>query len=121
MKLSAAGSLTVIDANIKRIAYIGLQVHFTELDVRIPVDAAGKASAADLETQARIYGELAAICFKHALCTSIQTWGFTDKYSWIPQTYPGFGAALLFDDAYQPKPAYKALRDALAVTPPVLK
>ncbi len=116
LRLSAAGNLASIEANIKRITELGLQVHITELDVRIPVDASGKASESDIEAQAKLYGAVASICLKYPLCTSIQTWGFTDKYSWIPRTYPGFGAALLLDRAFQPKPAYKALLDALAAT-----
>ncbi|MEM2029204.1 MAG: endo-1,4-beta-xylanase [Candidatus Bathyarchaeia archaeon] len=33
-------------------------------------------------------------------------WGFTDKYSWIPIYFSGYGAALIFDESYMPKPAY---------------
>ena len=50
-----------------------------------------------------------------------QTWGFTDKHSWIPGSYPGFGDALPFDVNYQPKPAVASMIDALCQTvPPVL-
>jgi len=117
LMLRSAGNLASIESNIKRITELGLQVHITELDVRIPVDAAGKASAADIEAQGRLYKGVAAICLKYPLCTAIQTWGFTDKYSWIPRTYPGFGAALLMDGDFQPKPAYVGLRDALILAP----
>jgi len=34
---------------------------------------------------------------------------FTDRYSWIPGFFPGYGAALIFDENYQAKPAYDAL------------
>jgi hypothetical protein len=40
-------------------------------------------------------------------------WGFTDKYSWIPGFFSGFGDALIFDVNYQPKPAYSAMLSAL--------
>ncbi|MBS7648514.1 endo-1,4-beta-xylanase, partial [Candidatus Bathyarchaeota archaeon] len=33
-------------------------------------------------------------------------WGFTDEYSWIPSYFSGYGAALIFDESYRPKPAY---------------
>ena len=114
---SMVKNLPAIDANIKRITTLGLQVQITEMDVRLRLDANGKASAADLAAQADLYSGLAAICFKYPLCTALQTWGFTDKYSWIPKANPGFGAALLFDESYQPKPAYNALRDALNAAP----
>ncbi len=42
------------------------------------------------------------------------TWGFTDKHSWVPNFYPGTGAALPFDEQYAPKPAYDALVEELS-------
>ncbi len=110
---ASIGKFASMGDNIKRITALGLQVQITELDVRLRLDASGKPSEADLAAQANVYGGLAAICLKYPLCTAIQIWGFTDKYSWIPRANPGFGAALPFDAAYQPKPAYNALRDAL--------
>jgi hypothetical protein len=40
-------------------------------------------------------------------------WGFTDKYSWIPGSFPGWGDALIYDTNYQPKPAYVSLETVL--------
>ena len=100
-------------ANIKRLTDLGLQVQITELDVRLPVDASGVASRGDLGLQALIYRGIARVCLLSARCTALQTWGFTDKYSWIPGEYPGFGAALLFDANYGPKASYNAFRDLL--------
>ncbi len=110
---SEADSLASIEANIKRIAELGLQVQITELDVRIPVDSSGGATAVAVSTQSRIYHDAVALCLKFPRCTAVQTWGFTDKYSWIPRAYPGYGAALEFDRAYRPKPAYESIREAL--------
>jgi endo-1,4-beta-xylanase len=114
------GSLASMDANIKRITDLGLQVQITELDVRLPVNPAGVATAASLATEAQIYRDIVTLCLKYARCTAVQTWGFTDKYSWIPGTYPGFGAALEFDAGYQPKPAYTSVQNALQASPPVV-
>jgi endo-1,4-beta-xylanase len=51
-------------------------------------------------------------------CTAVQTWGFTDKYSWIAShTHGSEGAALLFDKNYQPKPAYSSLLDEISSWP----
>jgi len=102
-----------VEENIARITAEGLQVHITELDVRIPVDAAGTAAAGDLNAQAEIYRQVVAICVRHPGCTAIQAWGLTDRHSWIPATYPGLGAALEFDGDYRPKPAYRAVLEAL--------
>jgi endo-1,4-beta-xylanase len=114
------GSLASIESNMKRITDLGLQVHITELDIRLPIDSSGNATPADFIAQARVYHDLFALCLKFPLCTSIQSWGFTDKYSWIPGAFPGEGAALEFDAAYQPKPAYNAIQDALQTSPPVI-
>jgi endo-1,4-beta-xylanase len=43
----------------------------------------------------------------------VLVWGFTDKYSWIPEWFPGFGAATVFDRRYTRKPAWSGVLDAL--------
>jgi endo-1,4-beta-xylanase len=103
-----------ISANIKRFSDLGVQVHITEMDVALPVDSNGNARPQDLQLQADIYRQIAAACLSYPGCTAIQTWGFTDKYSWIgSHSKHAQGAALLFDRDYRAKPAYDALRDAL--------
>jgi endo-1,4-beta-xylanase len=72
-----------ISRNIARFTALGPQVHITEMDVAVPLDAAGHASASALARQADIYRAIAAACLTHPGCSAIQTWGFTDKYSWI--------------------------------------
>jgi endo-1,4-beta-xylanase len=104
-----------ISANIERFTALGVQVHITEMDVALPVDANGNARPEDLERQADIYRQIATACLAHRGCTAIQTWGFTDKYSWIgSHSKHTQGAALPFDRDYHAKPAYLTLRDALA-------
>ena len=103
-----------ISANIKRLTDLGVQVHLTEMDVSLAVDAKGNASPDDLQRQADIYRQITAACLAYRGCTAIQTWGFTDKYSWIgSHSKHTQGAALLFDRDYRAKPAYGALRNAL--------
>lgn len=107
-----------ISANIKRLTALGIQVHITEMDVALPVDPNGNARPENLQRQADLYRQIAAACLAHPGCTAIQTWGFTDKYSWIgSHSKQTQGAALLFDRNYRAKPAYDALRDALATGP----
>jgi endo-1,4-beta-xylanase len=104
-----------ISANIGRFTALGVQVHITEMDVSLPVDANGNANSEDLRRQAEVYRQIAAACLAHRGCTAIQTWGFTDKYSWIgSHSKKTRGAALPFDRNYLPKPAYYAWREALA-------
>jgi endo-1,4-beta-xylanase len=104
-----------IAANIARLTALGVQVHITELDVSLPVDASGVARHDDLVRQAEVYREVVRACLQNPGCTAVQTWGFTDKYSWIGSHSHGTrGAALLFDRAYKPKPAYDAVLDEIS-------
>lgn len=98
-----------VTENMDRLAELGLQVHVTELDVRIE----GEPSDEELGTQARTYQQIAESCLAARGCTALVTWGLSDRYSWIPSQFPGWGSALLLDETYQPKPAYDALADAL--------
>jgi endo-1,4-beta-xylanase len=96
--------------NIARLTALGLQVHITELDVSLPIDSAGKARGEDLQRQADVYRGVVRACLENPGCTAIQTWGFTDKYSWIGSHSHGTqGAALPFDRFYKTKPAYDAM------------
>jgi GH35 family endo-1,4-beta-xylanase len=63
---------------------------------------------------ARAYREVLQACLAAPNCGEFTTWGFTDKYSWVPQFFSGYGAALPFDEHYAPKPAYTALVDELS-------
>ncbi len=102
-------------ANIARFGALGLQVHITEMDVRIE-DSAGDLQGR-LDQQASRYRDVLEVCLaSHGVCRALLTWGFTDKYSWLP----GFTghpdeAGLIFDKSYDPKPAYSALSDTLAL------
>ncbi|MEO8597852.1 MAG: endo-1,4-beta-xylanase [Candidatus Solibacter sp.] len=106
-----------LEANIKRLTDLGLQVIITEMDVRLPVNSAGDASASDLAIQSQLYGRVVSACLKFGLCKGIQTWGISDKHSWIPGVFPGTGAGLPFDTNYQPKGAYSAMLNPLVNTP----
>lgn len=60
----------------------------------------------DLVEQAKMYCDIFGACLSAERCKSFVMWGFTDKYSWIPGYFSGYGAALIFDESYVPKPAY---------------
>ncbi|MFO1063381.1 MAG: endo-1,4-beta-xylanase [Pirellulales bacterium] len=100
-----------LEARMKAVQAEGLDNYITELDLTVPgakLDAAGNPSAADLSRQAAAYRKVLEI-FLRVKGISLQTWGVSDKKSWLgPKQFP-----LLFDSNYQPKPAYKELRKAL--------
>ena len=106
-----------IRENMERLAQLGLKVHITEIDVRIDLRIKGRASDADLETQARIYQEALETCLAVEACDTFVMWGFTDRYSWIPESkdkvFEGYGSALIFDKAFRPKRAYRALSSTI--------
>lgn len=78
---------------------LGLEVSVAELDVH----------TLDPVSQAKIYGDIVTEALNAGI-TEISVWGFTDKhlYTWLPGAKP-----CMFDENYNPKPAYFAVRDAL--------
>jgi endo-1,4-beta-xylanase len=94
--------------NLERFAKLGLELHITELDIRL-----NDSTPASLNAEAKLYGEITSLCVQQPACKLLQTWGFTDKHSWIPQFYKGEGWGLLWDSNYQKKPAYTAVHDRL--------
>jgi len=98
-----------VAANMGRIHELGLQVHITELDIRIEMPS----NETKLAIQAQNYAEVLNTCLGAPNCTALILWGMTDRYSWIPSFFDGYGAALIFDEAYQPKPAYQAMLEIL--------
>jgi len=79
---------------------LGLEVEIAELDVH----------TYDSASQAQIYGDVVAEALAAGV-KEISTWGFTDKhlYTWLPGAKP-----LMFDEEYNPKPAYFSVQDALS-------
>jgi endo-1,4-beta-xylanase len=113
-----AKDLATMDANLARLAALGVEVHITEMDVGLPLDASGRlADPALLTRQAEIYRQVITACLRQPRCTAFQTWGLTDKYTWIPDFTKGAkGMPLPFDKLYARKPAYDALLEALRIS-----
>jgi endo-1,4-beta-xylanase len=108
--------------NIERFVALGLEIHFTEIDVRVFIDdidlmkpEGREILSKRFEHQAEIYAELIQIALDYQNITTFIIWGLTDKYSWIIYTpfFPGYDYALIFDKTYEPKPAYYYLLDIL--------
>lgn len=90
---------------------MGVEVAYTEVDIRHeslpPSDDA-------LATQGNDYANVIGSCLDTEGCVGVTIWGFTDKYSWVPDTFPGSGAALLYDDSFNKKPAWTSVSSVLA-------
>ena len=89
-------------------ANLGVDVAVTELDLRVKTPPDAKA----LDAQAADYAKVIGACVAVKQCVGVSTWGVTDAHSWIPFFFAGYGAALPFDENYQPKPAFFAAIDA---------
>lgn len=92
-----------------RIAALGLEVTITEMDVkdRLPT------TLADLATQAAAFGDVVELCLELPNCPAVLLWGFTDRYSWIPSFFSGYGNATIYDGGMNRKPAYYAILHTL--------
>lgn len=95
-----------------RLAEKGLKLHLSELDVALndPMKPGEKPSALLLTQQAYRYQEI--IRMYHSLPTrakfGITLWGISDRYSWLRTPEKPFESPLLWDENYQPKPAFCA-------------
>jgi len=96
-----------------RIDSLGLQAAVTEADVRIELDGRDPTEA-DLTAQAELFGAILQGCLDAGNCDTFVMWGLTDRWSWIPDAFPGEGAATTFDTNDVPKPAHEALQLALS-------
>jgi endo-1,4-beta-xylanase len=98
-------------AVFNRFAALGLKIHITELDIRIPTPG---ATAVELAAQSAGFTAVTSACLAVSACEAMVTWGLNDGESWVPSTFPGYGQALLFDDSYSRKATYTAVSNALA-------
>jgi len=95
-------SIADISRNIQRLTDLGLEVHITEFDY-------GITGTSQEQQQATFYSSLFQACLQSPACKSFETWGFTDKHTWLGSDE----LPLPFDVNYQPKPAFNALAQAL--------
>jgi endo-1,4-beta-xylanase len=99
-----------MQANMQRFANLGLDVAVTELDDRITLPA----SSANLQQQATEFSEVVQDCLNVSRCVGVTQWAVGDADSWVPGTFAGQGAATMFDQNYNPKPAFTAVQNTLA-------
>ncbi|WP_030597788.1 endo-1,4-beta-xylanase [Streptomyces fulvoviolaceus] len=105
---------STLQQNIQRFADLGVDVAITELDIRMTLPS----DSTKLAQQAADYKAVMNACVAVTRCTGVTVWGFTDSDSWIPDTFPGQGAATPYDENYAPKPAYYAIAEALGGSGP---
>jgi endo-1,4-beta-xylanase len=120
-----------IEQSLKEFSALGIQVAFTEIDISVLPDPAGRGSSADISqtaaynTQinpytlglpdvmqqklASAYAQLFAVFLRHKeVISRVTFWGVNDGQSWL-NNFPVPGRTdypLLFDRQYNPKPAF---------------
>jgi len=86
---------------------------YREMDVRCQ-----KCDASRLDLQASIYGHMLEACLNNSgVCKSFETWGFTDRHTWLSSfNNPSHEdvAPLPFGLNYEKKPAYFELLAVLS-------
>ena len=96
---------------LERFTALGVEVAYTEIDIRHeslpPTEEA-------LVQQGNDFANTVGSCLDVEGCVGVTLWGISDKYSWIPDTFPGTGDALIFDAEFQPKPAFASVSSVLA-------
>jgi len=96
---------------MERFTSLGLEVAYTEVDIR---HTSLPASAAALAQQGDDYAAVVGSCLDVPACVGVTVWGHTDRYSWIPGVFNGEGDALLYDANYNKKPAWTSVSSILA-------
>ncbi|KAG6367031.1 hypothetical protein INS49_001213 [Diaporthe citri] len=104
-------SASALTSQLNTYVALGLEVAYTEVDVRF---SSLPSTAAGLAQQATDYGSVVSACLAVGKCVGITVWDFDDKYSWIPSTFSGQGDACLYWSNLTTKPAYDNVKKLLA-------
>ncbi|KAE8351200.1 glycoside hydrolase superfamily [Aspergillus coremiiformis] len=96
-------------SNLQSFVDLDVDVAYTELDVRMKTPA----TPANLQKQSTSFANVVGACLDTKRCVGITIWDWTDKYSWVPNTFSGYGAACPWDETFQKKPAYQGMMAVL--------
>jgi endo-1,4-beta-xylanase len=97
-----------VKTNFDRFAALGLEIAITEIDIRIE-------SGSNADTHAAVYDTFLKAALNTPKCNTFMIWGVIDEDSWVGADQQ----ALIFDNSFQPKPAYYSLLAALKTAQPI--
>ncbi len=97
--------------NMQRFGALGLSVYVTEFDVNM--NQVSGSQRQRLDKQAQIYYDMVQACVLSKVCHSFAELGITDRETWYNDLGWTKSQPLPFDNKYNPKPAFYALRKAL--------
>jgi len=98
-----------IKQQIARLGNLGLKVNISEMDVRV----SKLPQALRARAQKQIYHDILVAALTEPAFDGLWLWGFTDKHTWVTHFYYD-DEPLIFDELYERKEAYYAIRDALS-------
>lgn len=105
-----------VAVKLREVSDLGLEIAMTEVDNGL----ADPGDEGALDEQAAVFGGLLETCLANERCNTFVMWGFTDQHSWIPEKFPGYSDATIFDEHLAPKPAYVSLHDVFESVRPKL-
>lgn len=83
-----------LQQNFQAFANLGVDIAITELDIRMTLPS----TPALLQAQKSDYTLVVQACMAVSRCVGITIWDWTDKFSFVPGTFPGQGAACPWDE-----------------------
>ncbi|CCM00685.1 uncharacterized protein FIBRA_02724 [Fibroporia radiculosa] len=96
---------TTLVENMQAYAALGLEFAITELDIRMELPETPEL----LEQQKTDFNTVIHACMSVPQCVGVTVWDWTDKFSWIPSSFPGYGAACPWSSDYVRKPAFDGI------------
>jgi len=97
-------------SNLASFTALGVEVAYTELDVRF---SSLPPSDSGLTQQGTDYVNTVMACVETTDCVGVTVWDFDDEYSWVPSTFSGSGDACLWYANLTEVPAYYSVVTAL--------
>ena len=85
---------TGLQSILQQFVALGVEVAITELDIRMTLPS----TPALLAQQKTDYTTVISSCQAVDGCVGVTVWDWTDKYSWVPSTFSGQGAACPWDE-----------------------
>lgn len=103
---SSMPNITGLVSGLTTFANLGLDVAYTELDVKSPIASPNRTG------EALGYATAVQACFQVPRCRGVTVWGFTEKYSWLKSFVPPYEGDL-FDSSGNKTLAYNSVLNAL--------
>ena len=99
-------------ATMRRFGELGVKVYVTEFSIN--VEKIPGTQDEKYQKEAQIYRDMLSACIESEVCAGFTFWGLADQWTWeVLWNDLKEAAPALYDQNYQPKPAYDAVYDLL--------